>query len=136
MTNNENIKLIRELYDYAMWDFHKGNLDEMTNKDVAVGKAIDNVEKDLEVLEILKPHLINAGIGKYDNVSDYELLHLKLSLSGKEYNTIKEWIENETKIAECGSATTISTQADKPLIVEVKTPDEFIIYNEENKNDK
>lgn len=94
------------------------------------------IHKDLEVLEILKPHLINAGIGKYDNVSDYELLHLKLSLSGKEYNTIKEWIENETKIAECGSATTISTQADKPLIVEVKTPDEFIIYNEENKNDK
>ena len=54
MTSKENIKLIRELYDYAMWDFHKGNLDEMTDKDVAVGKAIDNVEKDLEALDILK----------------------------------------------------------------------------------
>jgi len=52
------------------------------------------IHKDLEVLEILKPHLINSGIGKYDDVGDYEILHLKLTLSGKEYNTIKEWIEN------------------------------------------
>lgn len=94
MTSKENIKLIREIYDYAMWDFHKGNLDEMTDKDIAVGKAIDNVEKDLDILEILKPHLINSGIGKFDNVEDNEILHLKLTLSGKEYNTIKEWLEN------------------------------------------
>ena len=58
MTSKENIKLIRELYDYAMWDFHKGNLDEMTDKDVAVGKAIDNVEKDLEALDILKEKIL------------------------------------------------------------------------------
>ena len=41
------------------------------------------------------------------------------------------------KIAEYGSAITYSAStSDEPLIVEVKTPDEFIIYNEENENDK
>ena len=58
-------------------------------------KALNKIKKDIDILEILKPHLINAGIGKYDDVSDYELLHLKLTLSGKEYNTIKKWLEND-----------------------------------------
>lgn len=58
-------------------------------------KYLKQTEADLEVLEMLKPHLINAGIGKYDDVGEYELLHLKLTLSGKEYNTIKEWLEND-----------------------------------------
>ena len=66
-------------------------------KKVTIEQILDPIEKDLDVLEILRPHLINAGIGKYDDVSDYELLHLKLSLSGKEYNKIKEWLENGKK---------------------------------------
>ena len=41
------------------------------------------------------------------------------------------------KIAEYGSATTISiSPTDEPMVVKANTPDEFIIYNEENKNDK
>lgn len=51
------------------------------------------VKKDLEILETLRPHLINAGIGKFDNVEDNEVFHLKLTLSGKEYNKLKEWLE-------------------------------------------
>ena len=40
------------------------------------------------------------------------------------------------KTAEYGSATTISiSPTDKPMIIEANTPDEFIIYNEENKNE-
>lgn len=51
---------------------------------------LEGILKELELLEMLRPHLINSGIGKYDDVGDYEILHLKLTLSGKEYNTIKE----------------------------------------------
>ena len=54
----------------------------------------ESIVKDLDILETLKPHLINAGIGTYDNVNDYEILHLKLTLSGEEYNKIKEWLND------------------------------------------
>ena len=68
------------------------HLDKSQQDDI-IKKAIPIV-KDLDVLEILKKHLINSDIGKFDNVEDNEILHLKLTLSGKEYNTIKEWLEN------------------------------------------
>lgn len=96
MTNNENIKLIRELYDYAMWDFHKGNLDEMTNKDVAVGKAIDNVEKDLEVLEILKKNVKIVDYGEREIFGGELYILQGFRITNREdYQKIKEWIEND-----------------------------------------
>ena len=58
-------------------------------------KLYNTIKKDLELSETLRPHLINVGIGKFDDVKDNELLHLKLTLSGKEYNTIKGWLEND-----------------------------------------
>ena len=58
---------------------------------------LEGILKDLIVLEILRPHLINAGIGMFDNVVDNEIFHLKLTLNGEEYNRIKEWLENENK---------------------------------------
>ena len=49
------------------------------------------IHKDLEVLETLRPHLINAGIISVDN----EIFHLTLTLNGEEYNTIKEWLKDD-----------------------------------------
>lgn len=56
---------------------------------------LEGILKDLIVLETLRPHLINAGIGKFDNVVDNDIFHLKLNLSGKEYKQIEEWLKNE-----------------------------------------
>lgn len=39
----------------------------------------------------------------------------------------------KSDLVEYGSATTYSMVADEPMIIEVNTPDEFIIYNEEEK---
>lgn len=44
--------------------------------------------------------------------------------------------ENERpKIAEYGSATTYSTIADEPMVLEATPVNEYIIYNGENKNE-
>ena len=100
MVSKEDIKLIRELYNYAMWDFHTGNLDEMTDKDIAVGKAIDNVEKDLEVLEILKNHLFIRIEDARDEIyavilqenEEPQLGYTCIFVSKEEKEIIKEWL--------------------------------------------
>ena len=61
-------------------------------------KCEETIKKDLEVLEILRPHLINAGIGKFDNVEDNEIFHLKLTFSGKEYKQLEEWLNGEGQV--------------------------------------
>ena len=97
MTSKESVKELYKERAYAYEDkvCNKGDgwkeaIDHYDN----IGKCLIQIEKDLDVLEILKPHLINAGIGTYDNVNDYEILHLKLTLSGEEYNKIKEWLND------------------------------------------
>lgn len=49
--------------------------------------------KDLEILEILRPHLITARTISVDN----EIFHLTLTLNGEEYNKLKEWSKNESE---------------------------------------
>lgn len=58
-------------------------------------EAEKQLKKSLEVIETLRLHLINAGIGKFDNVVDNDIFHLKLNLIGKEYKQIEEWLKNE-----------------------------------------
>ena len=92
MTSKENIELIKQLYEYAMYDFHSGKLDEMTEKDKAVGKAIDQIEKDLEVLELLK-----NKIGICEDI-DIRMLDFGLyfhPMTKEERDKIKEWLEND-----------------------------------------
>lgn len=105
MTNRENIKLIRELYDYAMWDFHKGNLDEITDKDKAVGKAIDNIEKDLEVFDIIIKHFAGTIKEKEEDGYEYRVSFVEdaeqnygfvnLLIDEKEYEIIKRWMHDD-----------------------------------------
>ena len=61
-------------------------------------KLIKSIIKDLEVLEMLRPHLVNAGIGMFDNVEDNDIFHLKLNLSGKEYKQIEEWLNGQGQV--------------------------------------
>lgn len=92
MTSKENIELIKQLYEYAMYDFHCGELNEMTEKDKAVGKAIEQIEQDLEVLEILKSKI------RISNDLDVRMLDYPLVLlpmTKEERDKIKEWLGND-----------------------------------------
>ena len=99
MTNKQKLSDIR----YLINEFYSTDEDrEALTEDAKMSRKCYNdyceeIKKDLEILEILKPRLINAEIGtfEYHNMGDYELVHLKLSLSGTDYNTIKEWLEND-----------------------------------------
>lgn len=57
------------------------------------GYPIDNIRKDLEVLEIIKkkkPHFGTIELG------NYELYDLSIGgLTKEEFNKIKEWLEND-----------------------------------------
>lgn len=88
MINKENIKLIRELYDFAMWDLHEGKLGRRTKKDIAVSKAIDNVEKDLEVLELLKS---KAELIVEDNIISIKINYINMFRD--DFEKIMEWLE-------------------------------------------
>lgn len=99
-----NSKEIKKKIDYLIqaedqdlvnWDENGNIVNIQYLKDIK--SYIEKLEKDAEVLEMLRPHLINAGIGMFDNVGDNEIFHLKLNLSGKEYKMIEEWIKNGIK---------------------------------------
>lgn len=92
MTSKENIELIKQLYEYAMYDFHCGELNEMTEKDKAVGKAIEQIEQDLEVLEILK-NKIRISNDLDVRMLDYPLF--LLPMRKEERDKIKEWLIND-----------------------------------------
>ena len=96
MTSKENIELIKQLYEYAMYDFHCGKLDEMTEKDKAVGKAIEQIEKDLEVLEILRKN-IDVDLLKANEKAPIVVTILRCkpltNTIDKEYQKVKEWLK-------------------------------------------
>ena len=113
-------------------------------------KLIKSIIKDLEVLEIFKKFFnfdayyvknLNSDfleiIAKEDEEANIDRKAISF-IDSDSRKLLEEWLENKNlRIAEYGSATTISiSPTDEPMVVEVKTPDEFIIYNEENKNDK
>ena len=95
-----------------------------------VSGDLKDIEDNNEDTEEIKCELDNA-----DEYLHMAVRHLSTFCEyiDKAYNNDKE---NQTKIAEYGSAITYSTVVDEPMVVEVNTPDEFIIYNEENENDK
>lgn len=95
MTSKEMIIDIRGLINelYSIREDKEGLSESAKQSRKCFNKYCVKIEQDLDVLEILKPHLINSGIGKFDNVEDNELLHLKLTLNGEEYNRIKEWLK-------------------------------------------
>lgn len=64
--------------------------DELKNLKKEYKDAEKQLKKSLKILEMLRPHLINAGIISVDN----EIFHLKVNLSGKEYKQIEEWIKD------------------------------------------
>lgn len=83
MTSKEALKQYREIY-----------IDKNYNGDIAPSQEwfLDIIEKDLEVLEILKNESDNKRIIIKDGIASF---HLDMILTTDNYNKIKEWLENE-----------------------------------------
>jgi len=100
MTSKENIELIKQLYEYAMYDFHCGKLNEMTKKDKAVGKAIEQIEQDLEVLEIFKSLGFELQTTILGNNLFFSAYLKSALLTEEQYTKLKEWSgKNELDIS-------------------------------------
>ena len=61
-------------------------------------KLLNIIEKDLEVLEILKRSIFNKEIHKYaltEKFKGQKFMLLSLSIRENDIDQVKEWIENE-----------------------------------------
>lgn len=88
MTGKEALEFIK----------HSKNIDVISNeikplKDTTFKLQLDIIEKDLEVLEILKEYLIITDI-RIDNL--YNKIYLK-EMMNNDIKVIKEWLEKENK---------------------------------------
>ena len=68
-------------------------------KKVTIEQILDPIEKDLEVLEILKKHLYK-GSYETDEGEVFEIicligLNTQFDIDGKEYKKVEEWMKNE-----------------------------------------
>lgn len=97
MTNKEyikeHLKSLRKDFDIAI----KNNLKDYANKLVEEIKCSENILKDLEILEILKPRIyIEEGLYREDYQDDRLKFDKNFFDSAEQENTIKEWLK-ETK---------------------------------------
>lgn len=80
-------KLVRELIEKAMH-----NCDDLDLFRLAI------IEKDLEVLEVLKSSIFNKEIHKYvlnEKLKGQKFMTIGLTIRGDDINKIKEWLEND-----------------------------------------
>lgn len=80
-------KLVRELIEKA-----KHNCDDLDLFRLAI------IEKDLEVLEVLKSSIFNKEIHKYvlnEKLKGQKFMTIGLTIRGDDINKIKEWLEND-----------------------------------------
>lgn len=57
------------------------------------GYPIKNIERDLEVLDILKKSIYNKTESKYSLITEFVVLDL--FIKGEDVVKVKEWLENE-----------------------------------------
>ena len=67
--------------------------------DIETRKAIEKIEKDLEVLDIIKRSIYSRESHKYvlnEKLKGQKFMNISLYISGDtDYNKIKEWLEND-----------------------------------------
>lgn len=74
------------------------NVDTYRSSIEEIDKAIETIEKDLEILEILKKHMSISNDYHFDNNSEecIECILIEdLTIRKEEYDKIKEWLEND-----------------------------------------
>lgn len=85
MNNKEVLERIKRSHRIAMVCLG------IDKPDIETEKAIEKIEKDLEVLEILKKHYDKDSL--ILSLGDFMTFHIYND--DKDFNKVKEWLENE-----------------------------------------
>ena len=85
MTSKEALGDIRDYHNETVIDNYCTYTENMFEKE------LDIIEKDLEILDILKNESDSKRIIERDGIVSF---HLDMILTSDNYNKIKEWLEN------------------------------------------
>lgn len=86
MTSKEAFEKMVELCN-----FYHHTIVKDTDIELICGYPVDNIRRDLEVLEILKKHYnVNSLI-----VSLNSVISISINKDDKDFKKVKEWLENE-----------------------------------------
>lgn len=89
MTSKEAFEKIREIMEQYHHQFVKDNIKLETIE----GYPINKIEKDLELLEILKKYI--SIFENPNTVEKFRYVYTSGYITKEEYDLLKEWLENE-----------------------------------------
>lgn len=86
MTSKEALQIIRDYHNEIIYSIDYVYTDNIFEQE------LDIIEKDLEILDILKNESDSKRIIERDGIVSF---HLDMILTTDNYNKIKEWLESE-----------------------------------------
>lgn len=86
MTSKEALQIIRDYHNEIIYSIDYVYTDNIFEQE------LDIIEKDLEILDILKNESDSKRIIERDGIVSF---HLDMILTTDNYNKIKDWLENE-----------------------------------------